>query len=112
MESFNVAVNNVLLSLGGSVLVAIVMFILGICFGAGFKKSLRGGLYAGIGLSALNLISGTAAGALSPAVSSLALIMGRTSTVVDVGWANAGLAFSWPGAAFTIIAVMVVNVIL
>jgi PTS system galactitol-specific IIC component len=38
--------------------------------------------------------------------------MGRTSTVVDVGWANAGLAFSWPGAAFTIIAVMVVNVIL
>ncbi|MDR0472307.1 MAG: hypothetical protein LBH43_01355 [Treponema sp.] len=112
MDALNAAVNGVLLSLGGNVLVAIVMFILGLCFGAGFKKSFRGGLYAGMGLAALNLVCGYAAEALSPAVASLAVIMGRSGSVVDVGWANAGLAFSWPGAAFTIIAVMGINVIL
>jgi PTS system galactitol-specific IIC component len=112
VETFNTVVNSVLLNLGGSLLITIVLFILGLCFGAGFKKSFRGGLYAGIGLTCLNMMTGFLTTALGPTVQGLAEIIGRTTPVNDIGWGVAGLAFSWPGAAFTIIAVMVVNVIL
>ena len=112
MEAFNRIVNTVLLNLGGPILVTLVMFILGICFQAGFKKSFRGGIYAGIGLAGLFVITGAATAALEPAIVELSLIMGKSATVMDTGWANAGLAFSWPGAAFTIIAVIIVNLIL
>ena len=112
MDAFNSIVNGILLSLGGPILVTIVMFILGLCFQAGFKKSLRGGIYSGIGLAGLFVITGAATAALEPAVTALALMMGKTESVVDTGWANAGLAFSWPGAAFTIIAVIAVNLVL
>ncbi|MDR0452949.1 MAG: hypothetical protein LBH15_07900 [Treponema sp.] len=112
MEAFNSVVNGVLASLGSSVLVTIVMFILGMCFGAGFKKSLRGSLYAGIGLAGLFVVTNAATAALEPAIKALAQVLGTSQTMVDLGWGNAGLAFSWPGAAFTIIAVIVVNLIL
>jgi PTS system galactitol-specific IIC component len=112
METFNSVVNGILASLGGPVLVTIVMFILGLCFGAGFKKSIRGSLYAGIGLAGLFVVTNAATAALEPAIKALAGILGTSQTMVDLGWGNAGLAFSWPGAAFTIIAVIGVNVIL
>ncbi|MDR0496664.1 MAG: hypothetical protein LBH42_03515 [Treponema sp.] len=112
MDSFNTIVNTILLSLGGPILVTIVMFILGMCFQAGFRKSLRGGIYSGVGLAGLFVITGAATAALEPAVTSLAVIMGKSQPVMDTGWANAGLAFSWPGAAFTIIAVIAVNLLL
>jgi PTS system galactitol-specific IIC component len=112
MEAFNSVVNGILASLGSSVLVTVVMFILGMCFGAGFKKSLRGSLYAGIGLAGLFVVTNAATAALEPAIKSLAQVLGTSQTMVDLGWGNAGLAFSWPGAAFTIIAVIIVNVIL
>ncbi|MDR1579864.1 MAG: hypothetical protein LBS35_05865 [Synergistaceae bacterium] len=112
MDAFNSLVNGILASLGGPVLVSIVMFILGMCFGAGFRKSLRGGLYAGIGLAGLFVVTNAATAALEPAIKSLAEILGNPAMLVDLGWANAGLAFSWPGAAFTIIAVIIVNLIL
>jgi PTS system galactitol-specific IIC component len=112
MEAFNTVVNGVLASLGSSVLVTIVMFILGMCFGAGFKKSLRGSLYAGIGLAGLFVVTNAATAALEPAIKALAQVLGTSQTMVDLGWGNAGLAFSWPGAAFTIIAVIIVNLIL
>jgi PTS system galactitol-specific IIC component len=112
METFNTVVNSVLLNLGGSLLITIVLFILGLCFGAGFKKSFRGGLYAGFGLTCLNMMTGFLTTAMGPTVQGLSEMLGRTSQIQDVGWGVAGLAFSWPGAAFTIIAVMVVNVIL
>jgi PTS system galactitol-specific IIC component len=112
MEAFNSVVNGILASLGSSVLVTVVMFILGMCFGAGFKKSLRGSLYAGIGLAGLFVVTNAATAALEPAIKALAQVLGTSQTMVDLGWGNAGLAFSWPGAAFTIIAVIIVNLIL
>lgn len=112
MEAFNSVVNGILLNLGGPVLVTIVMFILGMCFGAGFKKSLRGGIYSGVGLAGLFVVINAATAALTPAIESLARIMGKTQPIMDLGWGNAGLAFSWPGAAFTIIAVIAVNLVL
>ena len=112
MNGFAAAVATFLGNVGSSVLVALVMFILGICFGAGFSKSLRGGLYAGIGLSALGIITNTATEALTPAIQAFSENFSKDMSVIDIGWGDAGIAFSWPGLAFVILGTLLVNVIM
>ncbi len=102
----------VLGSIGSSGLVALVMFLLGLIFRAGFQKSLRGGLYAGIGLAGLNVIVGAATEALTPAIAAMSAKMGSNLTVTDVGWSSAGIAFSWPGLGFVIVGILLVNAIM
>lgn len=103
---------SILGSLGGPVLVFIVMTILGLIFRAGFKKSLRGGLYAGMGLAGLFVIVNNATGTLTPAIQAFSKKFQTTLSVTDVGWGSAGIAFSWPGLAFVIIGIIIVNAIM
>ena len=112
MNGIAAAVATFLGNVGSSVLVALVMFILGICFKAGFSKSLRGGLYAGIGLAGLSIIVNTATDALTPAISAFSENFSKDMSVIDIGWGSAGVAFAWPGLAFVIIGTLLVNVIL
>ncbi|MBV1758410.1 MAG: PTS galactitol transporter subunit IIC [Dethiosulfatibacter sp.] len=99
-------------SLGGPVLVAIVLFILGLVFQAGLSKSLRGALYAGIGLAALFVIVNNATATLTPAIQAFAARFDTNLVITDVGWASAGIAFTWPGLAFVIVATLAVNAVL
>lgn len=112
MENIASAISTVLGNLGSSVLVAVVMFILGLCFKAGFSKSLRGGLYAGIGLAGLSVIINAATAALTPAIQAFSENFATNMTVTDIGWGSAGVAFAWPGLAFVIIGILAVNVIM
>ncbi len=112
MGGSTVNIASILGSLGGPVLVAIVLFILGIVFRAGFSKSLRGSIYAGIGLAALFVIVNNATATLTPAIQAFAERFDTNLVVTDVGWASAGIAFTWPGLAFVIVATLVVNVLL
>lgn len=99
-------------NIGGPVLVAIVMFLLGLVFQAGLKKSIRGGIYAGIGLAGLFVIVNNAIAVLTPALQSFSGSFSKPLSIADVGWASAGIAFSWPGLAYTFIGVFAVNIIL
>lgn len=112
MAQFAASVAGVLGGLGSSVLVAIVMFIFGLCFKAGFSKSLRGGIYTGIGLAGLSVIIDAATAALTPAITAFSENFSKDMSVVDVGWGSSGIAFAWPGLAFVIIGTLVVNLIL
>lgn len=105
-------ISAILGSLGGPVLVAIVMFLLGLIFQAGFSKSLRGGLYAGIGLAGLFVVVNAVTASLTPAIQAFAERFDTNLTLTDVGWGSAGIAFSWPGLAMVIVGVIVVNAIL
>jgi len=105
-------ISAILGSLGGPVLVAIVMFLLGLIFQAGFSKSLRGGLYAGIGLAGLFVVVNAVTASLTPAIQAFAERFDTNLTLTDVGWGSAGIAFSWPGLAMVIVGVMVVNAVL
>lgn len=105
-------ISAILGSLGGPVLVAIVMFLLGLIFQAGFSKSLRGGLYAGIGLAGLFVVVNAVTASLTPAIQAFAARFDTSLTLTDVGWGSAGIAFSWPGLAMVIVGVMVVNAVL
>lgn len=112
MEGFVTQVSTVLSNLGSSVLVMVVMFILGLVFRAGFSKSLRGGIYAGIGLAGLNVIVNQAVAQLTPAIQAFSERFDSNLNVADVGWGSSGIAFAWPGLAFVIIGILVVNAIM
>lgn len=99
-------------NLGGPVIVAIVMCILGLVFGAGFKKSFRGGIYTAIGLAGLFVIVNNATTVLTPAIQAFAERLNASFTAMDVGWGSAGVAFAWPGLAFVILGTLLVNLIL
>jgi len=112
MSGFAAAVSGFLGGLGSTVLVALVMIILGLVFQAGWSKALRGGLYTGIGLAGLSLVVDNATAQLTPAITALSERLGTATTTADVGWGSAGIAFAWPGLAFTLIAVLVINALL
>lgn len=112
METFVTSVSAVLGNLGSSVLVAGVLFLLGIVFRAGFTKSLRGGIYAGIGLAGLNVIVNQAIGQLTPAIEAFSNRFNTSLSVADVGWGSAGIAFAWPGLAFVILGILAVNALM
>ncbi len=112
MENFVTAVSTVLGNLGSSVLVMLVLFILGLAFKAGFSKSLRGGIYTGIGLAGLTVIVNAAIAQLTPAIQAFALRFNSSLSVADVGWGSSGIAFAWPGLALVIIGILAVNSIM
>lgn len=112
MENIVASISGVLMGLGGSVLVAIVMFILGIVFRAGLKNSVRGAIYAAIGLAGLNVVVNAATAALTPAIQAFAENFQSSLTVTDLGWGSSGIAFAWPGLAFVILGILAVNAIM
>ena len=100
------------LALGSTVIVPIVLIILGLAFKVGFSKAVRGGLTTGVGLAGLFLVVNLIISALQPAVQALADRLGIAKDIVDVNWADAGIAWGWPGVAGVILAIIVVNVIM
>jgi len=100
------------LGLGPTVMVPIILVILGLIFRVGWQKAIRGGVTTGIGLAGLFLIVDLIVAALQPAVQALADRLGLSLRLVDVNWADAGIAWGWPGVAAVIVGIIVVNVIL
>lgn len=100
------------LGLGSSVIVAIVLILLGLVFRVGWKKAIRGGVTTGIGLIGLFLIVDLIVAALQPAVAGMADRLGLQLSLVDVNWADAAIAWGWPGTAAVVVGIVVVNVIL
>lgn len=95
--------------LGGPVIIAATFFTLGLVFRAGFRQSLRGCIYAGIGLGSLLLIIEHITKTLSPVLKNLSMGYGSKLTIIDIGWGSVGIAFTWPGFAFVILGLMFVN---
>lgn len=103
---------NWFVGLGSTVMVPIVILILGLVFRAGLGKSLRGGITVGIGLGGLFMVVDMIVGALLPVTAAIAERFGIQLTLVDVGWADCGLGWSWPGVAPLLVSILVVNVIM
>lgn len=97
------------LGLGSTVIVPIVLILLGLAFRVDIKKTIRGAIMTGIGLAGLFLIVNLIISALQPAVSAMATRMGLSLTLVDVNWADAGIAWGWPGVAGVLLVTLLVN---
>ena len=100
------------LSLGSTVIVPIILILLGLIFRVGWQKAVRGGVTVGVGLAGLFLIVDLIVAALQPAVAALATRMGLELSLVDVNWADAGIAWGWPGVAGLVLSIIVVNLIM
>lgn len=100
------------LGLGSTVIVPIILIIVGLIFRVGFAKAVRGGLTTGVGLAGLFLIVNLIISALQPAVQALADRLGLAKSIVDVNWADAGIAWGWPGVAGVLFAIIIVNIIM
>lgn len=101
-----------LLGLGSSVIVMLVLILLGLIFRVGWQKALRGGITTGVGLAGLFLVVNVIVGALQPAVAEMATRFGIQKALVDVNWADAGIAWGWPGIAGLILSILVVNIVM
>jgi PTS system galactitol-specific IIC component len=100
------------LGLGSSVIVMFVLLLLGLAFRVGFSKALRGAVTTGVGLAGLFLVVNLIISALQPAVQAIADRMGIAKAIVDVNWADAGIAWGWPGTAAVILGIIVVNIVM
>jgi len=103
---------NWFIGLGPIVIVTVMLFVVGVAFGAPWRKALVGGLLVGVGLQGLFLVVNLIVENMEPALTALASRFGWTSTIVDVGWGTAGLAFGWPGLAAVYIGILAVNFVL
>jgi len=100
------------LGLGSTVIVPIVLILLGLIFRVGWQKAVRGGVTVGVGLAGLFLIVDLIIAALQPAVGALATRMGLQLSLVDVNWADAGIAWGWPGVAALVLTIIIVNLLM
>ena len=100
------------LGLGSTVIVPIVLILLGLIFRVGWQKAIRGGVTVGVGLAGLFLVVDLIIAALQPAVGALATRMGLELTLVDVNWADAGIAWGWPGVAGVVLTIIIVNLLM
>jgi PTS system galactitol-specific IIC component len=100
------------LGLGSTVIVPVVLILLGLVFRVGWQKAIRGGVTAGVGLAGLFLIVDLIISALQPAVGALATHMGLELALVDVNWADCGIAWGWPGVAALVVTIIIVNLIM
>ena len=71
-------------SLGVSVMMPIIIFVLALCFRVKLGNAIRSGLIVGVAFLGLNLVIGLLGDNLGSAVQRIAEIYGLT--VTDVGW--------------------------
>ncbi|GHV77998.1 PTS galactitol transporter subunit IIC [Spirochaetia bacterium] len=100
-------------SLGASVVMPIIIFIMGVCLKAGVGKSLRAGLTVGVGFIGLNLVIGMMGSNLGPAVVEMSERFGLSLSIIDVGWpAAAAIAFASRVGAIIIPVCLAVNILM
>jgi PTS system galactitol-specific IIC component len=90
---------NSLNSLGSTIILPIIMFVLGMLFGIGWRKSFSAGLMLGIAFAGISAVMGFMFNAISPAASAIVDKTGRHLANLDLGWVpSSAIAWAWPFA--------------
>lgn len=107
------AVFSYIIGLGAAVMMPIIFTILGVCIGIKFSKSLKSGLYVGVGFVGLGVITGLLTSSLGPALAQVVEIYGLELNVFDMGWpAAASVAYNTTVGAFIIPVCLGINLLL
>lgn len=107
------AVFSYIIGLGAAVMMPIIFTILGVCIGIKFSKSLKSGLYVGVGFVGLGVITGLLTSSLGPALTQVVEIYGLELNVFDMGWpAAASVAYNTTVGAFIIPVCLGINLLL
>jgi PTS system galactitol-specific IIC component len=84
-------------NLGPLVMMPIVLFLLGLLFGMGFKKSIRSGLTVGVGFAGIYLVLDFFLRTIGGVGTTLATKYGGAASFTDIGWASFA-AIGWASA--------------
>jgi len=102
-----------ILNLGPTVMLPIVITVIGMAFGQGFKKAFRSGLTIGVGFVGINLVINLLVTNLGGAAQQMVTRFGLVLNIIDVGWpAAAAITWASPVAAIMIPICMLVNIVL
>lgn len=77
---------NSIISLGASVMMPVIFFIIAFCFGVTFGTAFKAGMLVGIGFEGVGLVIGLLLTHLGPASQAMVERIGLHLTVVDTGW--------------------------
>lgn len=99
--------------LGAPVMMAIIVTILGLIFGAKGGKAVRAGLTVGVGLIGITTIFGLLGSNLGPATQAMVERYGFSLSIIDVGWpASSAIAMATSVGAMVIPLGLLVNVVM
>ena len=73
-----------IIGLGAAVMMPVIFTILGVCIGIKFSKSLKSGLYVGVGFVGLGVITGLLTSSLGPALGQVVDIYNLKLNVFDM----------------------------
>lgn len=77
---------NSIISLGASVMMPVIFFIIALCFGVTIGTAFKAGMLVGIGFEGVGLVIGLLLTHLGPASQAMVERIGLHLTVVDTGW--------------------------
>lgn len=107
------ALINYILGLGSSVMLAIIIFILCLCFRVKMDTAIRSSLMIGVAFYGINLVIGGMMGVCAPLTQAFIERTGIQLTVMDIGWSSASsITWAWPAAGLFIPIGILVNVVL
>lgn len=99
--------------LGSMIMIPMIIFVVGLVFRTGFKKSLRSGITVGVGFIGLNLVLDLLFKYVGPATDILVEKFNLGFTVIDAGWpAAAAVAFGTKIGAVIIPFILIINILL
>ncbi len=113
MEVFLATLKAVIDSLGATVVLPIIIFVVGLVLGAKPGKAFRAGVTIGIAFIGINLVIGLMWGTLSDVAQAMVTNWNITRDVVDVGWPSAAaIAFGTDVGLWVIPIAILVNLVL
>ena len=109
MEQFFSYINQ----MGAPVMMPILFTIIGLCIGLKFGKSLKSGLYVGVGFVGLGVITGLLTEYFPEPINKLSQVIGTELHVFDLGWpAAAAVAYNTLVGALIIPVCLLINFLL
>jgi len=113
MEVFLTTLKSVIDSLGATVVLPIIIFVMGLIMGAKPGKAFRAGITIGIAFIGINLVIGLMWGTLSNVAQAMVTNWNIQRDIVDVGWPSAAaIAFGTDVGLWVIPIAILVNIIL
>lgn len=104
---------NALISMGPSVMMPVVFFILALLFKVKIGNAFKAGMLIGIGFEGIGLVIGLLLNSLGPAAQAMVSRFGLNLTVVDSGW-PVGATIGWgsPIVPFVVFGALLINIIM
>lgn len=113
MDVILVAIKSVFDSLGATIMLPIIIFLVGIILGSKPGKAFRAGIIIGIAFIGINLVIGLMWGTLSEVGQAIVTNLGVQKDIVDVGWPGAAaIAYGTKVGLWVIPIALLVNLIM